>query len=153
MRAVSATAPARRLPLRARPVPAAVAIPVRLAGAGLLGATAGIHQYLWLSGYRGIDWIGPLFLIDVIAASAATLAVLLVPARWLPWACAAGALLELGTLGGLLLSLTVGFLGFFESWQAPLAVPSAVVEAVSGLLLGGFAAAALERSRHGQPRP
>ena len=56
------------------------------------------------------------------------------------------ALLELGTLGGLLLSVTVGFLGFFESWQAPWAHSSVVVEAVGGAVMGGFAVAHAVRS-------
>jgi hypothetical protein len=129
------------------PVPTGVALPVRLAGAALLGATAGIHLHLWATGYRDIQWIGPLFLANAVGGIALALAVLLAPGRLLAWACAAGALLELGTLGGLLLSVTVGFLGFFETWEAPLARTSAVVEVAGAVLLGGFALAELLRSR------
>jgi hypothetical protein len=121
---------------------------VRVCGAGLLAATGWIHLHLWLHGYRGIAWIGPLFLADVVLGAGLALAVLLAPARWLPWACAAGALLEAGTLGGLLLGVSVGFLGFVETWAAPLAVPSAVVEAAGAVVLGGFAAGELGRSSH-----
>src|SRR2546421_12410802 len=105
----------------ARSAPLVVALPVRVAGAALLGATAGIHLDLWLTGYRDIQWIGPLFLANVVGAVVLGLAVLLAPPRWLPWACAAGALLELGTLGGLLLSVTVGVPGFFRTAECPFA--------------------------------
>ena len=134
------------------PLPAGVALPVRLAGTALLGATGGIHLDLWATGYRDIEWIGPLFLVNAVGAIVLAVAVLLAPGRWLPWACAAGALLELGTLGGLLLSVTVGFLGFFETWEAPLARTSAVVEVAGALVLGGFAVAELLRSRQRRPR-
>jgi hypothetical protein len=124
---------------RGQAVPLAVTLAVRIVGAGLLAATAVIHLYLWLTGYRDIPWIGLLFLADVVGGAVLAVAVLAAPSRWLPWAAAAGALLEAGTLGGLLLSVTVGFLGFVESWAASLAVESAVVEAAGVVLLGGYA--------------
>jgi hypothetical protein len=141
--------------VQARPAHLPATLPVRVGGAAVLLATAAIHLHLWSQGYRDIPWIGPLFLLDAIGAAALAVAVLVVPARWLPLACAAGALLELGTLGGLLLSTTVGFLGFVESWAAPWAVTSAVVEAVGVLLLGGAALAGVAASRQrraGRPK-
>jgi hypothetical protein len=140
--------------VQARPVHLPAAVPVRVGGALLLLATAAIHLLLWSDGYRDIVWIGPLFLLNAIGAAVLAVAVLAVPARWLPLACAAGALLELGTLGGLLLSTTVGFLGFFETWSAPWAVTSAVVEAAGVLLLGGsaLAGAASYRQRRARAR-
>jgi hypothetical protein len=138
--------------VQARPVRPPLSLPVRLGGAALLLATAAIHLLLWSQGYRDIPWIGLLFLGDVVGGVVLALAVLAAPARLLPLACAAGALLELGTLGGLLLSTTVGFLGFVESWSAPWAVTSAVVEAVGVLLLGGAAVAGAPGSRHGRAR-
>jgi hypothetical protein len=138
--------------VQARPVHLPAAVPVRVGGAALLLATAAIHLLLWSDGYRDITWIGPLFLLNAIGAAVLAVAVLAVPARWLPLACAAGALLELGTLGGLLLSTTVGFLGFFETWSAPWAVTSAVVEAAGVLLLGGFALAGAARYRQRRAR-
>jgi hypothetical protein len=138
--------------VQARAVHLPAAVPVRVGGAALLLATAAIHLLLWSDGYRDILWIGPLFLLNAIGAAVLALAVLGAPARWLPLVCAAGALLELGTLGGLLLSTTVGFLGFVETWQAPWAVTSAVVEAAAVLLLGGFALAGAASSRHRRAR-
>ena len=121
-------------------------LPLRLAGAALLGATAAIHLHLWSQGYRDVHVIGPLFLLDSIGAIALALAVLLSPSRLLPWAALLGGLLELGTLGGLVTSATVGVFGFTESWQADLVPQSIVVEAVGGVLLLGYAAARARRT-------
>ena len=54
---------------------------LRVAGSGLLIATAAIHLDLYLTGYRTIPTIGWLFLLQVIAAFALGLAVLAVPGR------------------------------------------------------------------------
>ena len=141
MRAVSV----RRLHLPA-------ALPVRITGAGLLLATAAIHLTLWNDGYSDIRWIGPLFMLNAVGATVLAVAVLGTPGRRLWLACAAGTLLLLGTLGGLVLSTTTGFLGFSETWQAPWAVTSAVVEAAGVLLLGGTALAGARAHRHGRPQ-
>lgn len=131
---------------RAHPV-ATGALALRLGGAALLVATAGIHLYLWQDGYRSIHVIGPLFLLNAVGGAAAALGLLLAPARLLPMAAALGGLLELGTLGGLLVSTTVGLFGFTESWQAELVPQSVVVETTGALLLLGYAASAWWRGR------
>ena len=75
---------------------------LRVAGAGLLIATAAIHLDLYLTGYRTIPTIGWLFLLQVIVAFGLALAVLAIPgrlviaagwpprrepaSRWPPWA-------------------------------------------------------------------
>jgi hypothetical protein len=125
---------------------------VRVVGAGLLVATGWIHLHLWLDGYRGIDWIGPLFLANAVLAGLAAVAVLVAPARWLPWVALLAGLLEIGTLAGLLLSLTVGLLGFSETFAAPLVVPTIWVESAGFLVLAGFGAGELWRSRRRGPR-
>src|SRR3954447_12449247 len=131
--------------------PRSLILSVRVVGAALLVATGWIHLYLWLDGYRTIDWIGPLFLANAVLAGLAALAVLLAPARWLPWVALLAGLLEAGTLGGLLLSLTVGLFGFSESPSAPLVVPTILVESAGFLVLAGFGAYQLLRSRqHGR---
>jgi hypothetical protein len=61
-------------------------------------------------------------------------------------------LLEIGTLGALLLSLTVGLFGFVEAWSAPLVVPTILVEGAGFLVLCGFAAQQLLGSRLRRPR-
>src|SRR6204780_5113614 len=84
---------------------------LRVAGAGLLAATGGIHLDLYLTGYRSIPVIGWLFLLQVIAAFGLALAVLASGSR--P-AAAAGAGFALSTLGGYLLSVWIGLFGFKE---------------------------------------
>ena len=82
-----------------------------IAGAALLVASGAIHLDLYLTGYRTIPTIGPLFLLQVIAAFALAVAIL-VTGSWL--AAAAGAAFAISTLGGYLLSLWVGLFGFTE---------------------------------------
>src|SRR6202046_5014083 len=64
-----------------RPAPRWAAVLLRVAGSGLLIATAAIHLDLYLTGYRTIPTIGWLFLLQVIAAFALGLAVLAIPGR------------------------------------------------------------------------
>ena len=54
---------------------------LRVAGSGLLIATAAIHLDLYVTGYRTIPTIGWLFLLQVIAAFVLGLAVLVIPGR------------------------------------------------------------------------
>jgi hypothetical protein len=115
-------------------------------------ATGGIHLYLWQTGYSNIHLIGPMFLANVVLSVLAALAVLATPLRWLAWICLLAGLLEIGTLGALLLSLTVGLFGFVEAWSAPLVVPTILVEGAGFLVLCGFAAQQLLGSRLRRPR-
>jgi predicted lipoprotein with Yx(FWY)xxD motif len=82
-----------------------------IAGAALLVADGAIHLDLYLTGYRTIPTIGWLFLLQVIAAFALALAIL-VTGSWL--AAAAGAGFAVSVLGGYLLSIWVGLFGFTE---------------------------------------
>jgi len=84
---------------------------VRVAAAGLILATTGIHLDLYLTGYRHIPTIGPLFLLQVIAGFLVAVAVLAVPA-WQVALLAAGFVVS--TLGGYILSLWVGLFSFHE---------------------------------------
>ena len=84
---------------------------LRVAGAGLLAATGAIHLDLYLTSYRTIPTIGWLFLLQVIAAFALAMAVLLSGSRL---AAAAGAGFALATLAGYLLSIWAGLFGFTE---------------------------------------
>jgi len=120
---------------------------VRVVGAAMLVATGWIHLDLWLDGYRAIPWIGPLFLANVVLAGLAAVAMLVTPTRWLPWVALPAGLLELGTLGALVLSLTVGLFGFVESLRATLVVPTILVESVGFLVLAGYAVVVLSRQR------
>ena len=91
-------------------------ITLRVAGAGLLFAAGGIHLDLYLTGYRTIPTIGWLFLLQVIAAFALGLAVLVTGPFVIAGrlAAAGGAVFALATLGGYLLSIWTGLFGFKE---------------------------------------
>ena len=82
-----------------------------IAGAALLVASAAIHLDLYLTGYRTIPTIGPLFLLQVIAGFVLAAAIL-VTGNWLIDALGAG--FAVSTLGGYLLSLWFGLFGFTE---------------------------------------
>jgi hypothetical protein len=118
-------------------VPVAVAM---VAGALLTAAAAVIHLHLWMTGYRHIATIGPLFLLQ--AVSGFVLAV--VVAVWHRWyVAAAGALFLLATAAGLVVSARYGLFGFRDSFGAPYAglalslegAGAAVLTAVTGFLL------------------
>src|SRR6202050_855240 len=94
----------------------------RVAGSGLLIATAAIHLDLYLTGYRTIPTIGWLFLLQVIAAFGLGLAVLAIPIRLVitgRLAAAAGAGFALATLGGDILSGWIGALCFQGGGTTP----------------------------------
>src|ERR1700750_1409552 len=78
-----------------RAAPGWPAVVLRVAGSGLLIATAAIHLDLYLTGYRTIPTIGWLFLLQVIAAFGLGLAVLAIPRR-----LAAGVPARLGGAAG-----------------------------------------------------
>lgn len=107
----------------------------RLVGAGLLVAMASIHLHLYASGYSSIKTIGPLFILNGVVGLIAALAVLVTPARWLPLVTAGSALLQIGTFGALVLSLTAGLFGFNESMSAPLVKTTLAVEAAGFVVL------------------
>lgn len=131
----------------ARSGPAAPLLLLRLVGAGLLAAMAGIHLYLWNDGYSTIDWIGPLFMVNAVAGFAMALAVLLAPRRRLAVVAALGALLQAGTLGALCLATWVGLFGFRESTRAELFWETVWVEAAGAVVLAVLAVLAFPRTR------
>ncbi len=82
-----------------------------IVGAALLVASGAIHLDLYVTGYRTIPTIGPLFLLQVIAAFVLAAAIL-VTGNWLVEVAGAG--FAVSVLGGYLLSLWVGLFGFTE---------------------------------------
>jgi predicted lipoprotein with Yx(FWY)xxD motif len=82
-----------------------------IVGAALLVASGAIHLDLYVTGYRSIPTIGPLFLLQVIAAFVLAAAIL-VTGNWLVEVAGAG--FAVSVLGGYLLSLWVGLFGFTE---------------------------------------
>ena len=109
---------------------------LRVAGAGLLAATGGIHLDLYLTGYRSIPVIGWLFLLQVIAAFGLALAVLASGSRL---AAAAGAGFALSTLGGYLLSVWIGLFGFKEV-RTTAGIVAGVIEVAAFAVLAVLAA-------------
>src|SRR3954451_16743908 len=124
----------------------AVVWTVRIVGAALLASMAWIHLDLWTGGAKNVAWIGPLFMVNVVLGVLGALAVLFSPLRWLPWFAVLGGLLLIGTVLGLVLSLTVGLFGFHEKWGG-LVLPSIIVEVVGFLVLFGYGAMELMARR------
>jgi predicted lipoprotein with Yx(FWY)xxD motif len=123
------------------PPPGWARIILRVAGAGLLIATAAIHLDLYLTGYRTIPTIGWLFLLQVIAGFALGLAVLAIPGRLVlagRLAAAAGAGFALATLAGYLLSVWVGLFGFTEV-RTTAGIVAGVVEVAAFTVLAALA--------------
>src|SRR5580692_3187710 len=129
-----------------RPAPGWPAVILRVAGSGLLIATAAIHLDLYLTGYRTIPTIGWLFLLQVIAAFGLGLAVLATPSRLAAGvparrlAAAAGAGFALATLGGYLLSVWTGLFGFKEV-RTGAGIAAGLVEVAAFVVLAALALA------------
>jgi hypothetical protein len=103
-------------------------------GAALVAASAVIHLHLWTQGYKHIHLIGPLFLLQALAGIALAVAMLLYR-RLLT--VLAGALYMASTIIGLLISATVGFLGFHDGLDVPWATSSLVIELIGFVFLVG----------------
>ena len=116
---------------------------LRVAGAALLIATGAIHLDLYLTGYRTIPTIGWLFLLQVIAAFALALAVLVTGGRHViagRLAAAAGAGFALATLGGYLLSVWIGLFEFKEV-RTTAGIVAGVIEVAAFAVLAALALA------------
>src|SRR5262249_59329630 len=87
-----------------------------IAGAALLVASGAIHLDLYVTGYNSIPTIGPLFLLQIIAAF---LLAIVIPLTGHRLAYAAGAGVGLATLGGDLPSLPARFV-----WSSPVRAAS-----------------------------
>jgi predicted lipoprotein with Yx(FWY)xxD motif len=109
---------------------------LRIAGAGLLWATAAIHLDLYLTGYRNIPTIGWLFLLQVITGFALGALVLVSGSRLV---AAAGALFALSTLGGYLLTVQFGLFGFREI-RTTAGIVAGILEVAAFVALAVYAA-------------
>jgi predicted lipoprotein with Yx(FWY)xxD motif len=103
-----------------------------IVGAALLVASGAIHLDLYLTGYNSIPTIGPLFLLQIIAAFVLAIAIPLTGYRL---AYAAGAGFAIGTLGGYLLSLKVGLFGFTEV-RTTAGIVAALIDVAAFAVLG-----------------
>jgi predicted lipoprotein with Yx(FWY)xxD motif len=120
-----------------RPGSSQLRLGLRLAGAGLLIATAAIHLDLYLTGYRSIPVIGALFLFQVIAAFVLGVVVLASGSRL---AAAAGAGFAVATLGGYLLTVWIGLFGFKEV-RTTAGIVAGLIEVAAFAVLAILAAA------------
>ena len=109
--------------------------------AGLL-LSADVHLFLYVQGYRDIEVVGPLFLLNAVAGFALGLLVL-VWRHWLPLLGAVG--FSVATLGAFYLSTTVGFFAVEETLGGVQQVTAAVSEWVA--LVGALLALVVERRR------
>jgi predicted lipoprotein with Yx(FWY)xxD motif len=115
--------------------PALPGILFRLAGTGLLWATAALHLDLYLTGYRTIPTIGWLFLLQIVAGFGLGILVL-VSRSWL--VAAAGALFALATLGGYLLTVQFGLFGFREV-RTTAGIVAGIIEVAAFAVLAVYA--------------
>ena len=122
---------------------------LRLATAVLLAWNGSVHLRLWQDGYKAIDDVGVLFLVNVVVAAVLAVAVLAKP---VPAVLGAVVAFGAGTLGALVLSRTDGgFLGFMESgWSED--AKRALVASVGAVVTAG-ALLVLEVSRRRSRRP
>ena len=118
-----------------RPVAGWPRLVLRIAGGGLLIASAAIHFDLYLTGFSHIPTIGWLFLLQVITGFVLGIAVLVYGSRL---AAAAGAGFALAVLGGYLLSLWVGLFGFKET-RTTAGIVAGVSEIAAAAALGMLA--------------
>ena len=119
---------------------------VHVATAAALAASGAVHAQLYLTGYRSIHVVGPLFLLQA-AASFAFAVLLLAGAVWRPpvtvHLAAAGT--AAGALAGFAASRTVGVFGFTERGLQP--APQALLSILAEVATLALLAALLLRAR------
>src|SRR5215472_1607843 len=110
-----------------------VALVLRLAGVGLLAWIGWVHWVLYdHEGYHFIPNVGPFFLVDAIAGIVLALVLLAWPR---PIVGLASAGFVASTILALVISLTVGLLGFNENIHANYVVLALVVESITVAVL------------------
>lgn len=103
-----------------------------LCDAGLMIASGLIHLHLWDIAYRHVKTLDQLFLVQVVAALALAVAVL-VTRRLI--VVVASLLLMAGTIVGFLLARSVGIFGFKLTFTSGLADTVLVIEIAAVILL------------------
>lgn len=98
-----------------------------------------VHLDLWFAGTRHLNMVGPMFLLNAVAAVVIA-ALLLLWKDWLPLLLTVG--FGAATLGAFVISATVGLYGVHESWSGGWQWTAAVSEAVA--ILAGLVAAVRE---------
>jgi hypothetical protein len=111
-------------------------------GAVAVAVSAIIHLHLWLQGYKHIHTIGPLFLAQAVGGIVLAVVMVAYP-RFV--SAVAGAVYMASTIGGLLISATVGIFGFHDGLSVPWATSSLVIEAAGLVVLLAAGAAFFAR--------
>jgi hypothetical protein len=114
-----------------------------LSAAALVIVSGLVHVHLWDIAYRHVATLGPLFLVQAVAAL--VVAVALATTR-LAVVMAGAVLLMLGTIGGFVLADTVGLFGFTLPVVTGWAYLALSAEAMSSVLL---VAVAMRHVRNG----
>ena len=124
-----------RRPADLRSLPWRVVTTVMIAGGAACTVLSGvIHLYLWGKqyGYRDVPTIGPLFLVQGIAAI--LIGLLAIASRRVAALLVAAGLLVASVIA-LVLAIGVGLFGFKDSWLAPYAWTTFYEEIAGGVLL------------------
>ncbi len=119
---------------------AGLATAAALAGSALIITTAAIHLHLWLTGYRHVPRLGPLFLAQAISGFLLS-PIIALGRRALLLLVGAGFMAS--SAAGLILSATVGFVGIHDGLDVPWATPALAVELAGFLLLSAASAISL----------
>jgi hypothetical protein len=124
---------------------------LRTLTAAAVVVSGAVHLLLWFDGFRDLDVVGPLFLLNAVAAAVIAVATV-VWRHWLPLLAAVG--FGASTLAAFVASTTVGFFGVQEIWSGWEIWTAAVSEAVA--VVAGSAALIVERRlrvqlEHGVP--
>ena len=114
----------------------------RVAAATFVLIGGAIHLDMWRSGYRGIRYIGPLFVANVAVSALLVLALLIRPDVRV---AIAGMVFSVGSLIALILSRTTGLLGFTEKAWTDMAVQATTAE-IGAVVAIGFVLAARNRT-------
>jgi hypothetical protein len=112
-------------------------------GAAMILASSAIHYHLWKIGYRQIHLIGPSFIAQSVSGLVLALLLLVRPRVF---TTVLGMLFLAGSVGALLLSATVGFLGLHDGLNVPWAGWSLITETAGAIVLA-FCAAVMLRAR------
>jgi hypothetical protein len=107
---------------------------LRFGGAGFILLNGGVHLYLWDHAYRQIHVIGPLFVLNAVAALIIALALIWKPEGITTLLAMA---FSAGTFMAFVLSLTIGLFGFTAGWDRN-AVIAVVAEIGAIVLLGSW---------------
>jgi hypothetical protein len=105
---------------------------MRMIVAAAVLVSGAVHLILWADGVRDVSVIGPLFLLNAVAALVIAGAVLLWRS-WVPLLMAAG--FGASTLGAFVIAATVGLFGVHETWTGGYVITANVAELVA--LAGG----------------